>query len=60
MTSDKDNSSLLGGKLSVINVGLDKFAIELEDHDVPIVHLNWKPPASGDPKLAALLSKMGT
>ena len=60
MISDKDNPSLLGGKLSVINVGLDKFAIELEDHDVPVVHLDWKPPAGGDPKLAALLSKMGT
>ncbi|MDC1120144.1 hypothetical protein OAS74_00550 [bacterium] len=60
MKSDKDNASLLGGKLSVINVGLDKFATELADHDVPVVHLDWKPPAGGDPKLAALLSKMGT
>jgi len=60
MESDKDNASLLGGKLSVINVGLDKFATELADHDVPVVHLDWKPPAGGDPELAALLSKMGT
>jgi hypothetical protein len=60
MESDKDNASLLGGKLSVINVGLDKFATELADYDVPVVHLDWKPPAGGDPKLAALLSKMGT
>ena len=60
MESDKDNASLLGGKLSVINVGLDEFATELADHDVPVVHLDWKPPAGGDPKLAALLSKMGT
>ncbi|NKB21448.1 MAG: hypothetical protein GKS01_13210 [Alphaproteobacteria bacterium] len=60
MTSDTDQSSLLGGKLSVINVGLDKFATELADHDVPVVHLDWKPPAGGDPELAALLSKMGT
>ena len=60
MASDKDNASLLGSNLSVINVGLDKFAIELADHGVPVVHLDWKPPAGGDPKLAALLSKMGT
>lgn len=59
MESDKDTPSLLGGKLSVINVGLDKFATELADHDVPVVHLDWKPPAGGDPALAALLSKMG-
>jgi FdrA protein len=60
MASDKDNASLLGSNLSVINVGLDKFATELADHGVPVVHLDWKPPAGGDPKLAALLSKMGT
>ena len=60
MESDKEKSSLLGGKLSVINVGLDKFASELTDQDVPVIDLDWKPPASGNPKLAALLSKMGT
>jgi hypothetical protein len=60
MAPDKDKPSLLGGKLSVINVGLDKFATELADHDVPVVHVNWKPPAGGDPELAALLSKMGS
>jgi hypothetical protein len=60
MASNKDNPSLLGGKLSVINVGLDKFATELTEHDVPVVHLDWRPPAGGDPELAALLSKMGT
>ena len=60
MESDKEKSSLLGGKVSVINIGLDKFASELADQDVPVIDVDWKPPASGNPKLAALLSKMGT
>ena len=60
MESNKEKSSLLGQKLSVINVGLDKFASELADQDVPVIDVDWKPPASGNPKLAALLSKMGT
>ena len=60
MESNKEKSSLLGQKLSVINVGLDKCASELADQDVPVIDVDWKPPASGNPKLAALLSKMGT
>ena len=60
MESDKEKSSLLAQKLSVINVGLDKFASELADQDVPVIDVDWKPPASGNPKLSALLSKMGT
>lgn len=60
MESDKEKSSLLGGKVSVINIGLDKFASELADQDVPVIDLDWKPPARGNSKLAALLSKMGT
>jgi hypothetical protein len=60
MESDKEKSYLLGGKVSVINIGLDKFASELADQDVPVIDLDWKPPARGNPKLAALLSKMGT
>lgn len=60
MLSDQDDKSFLGGDLSVINVGLDKFATELAEHNVPVVHLDWKPPAGGDAELATLLSKMGT
>ena len=60
MVSDKDKSSPLVGKLTVINVGLDKFASELADQGVPVIHVDWKPPASGNPILATLLSKMGT
>ena len=51
---------LLQGPLKVINVGLEGFARELEAQGVETRHLDWTPPAGGDPKLAALLSKLGS
>ena len=51
---------LLQGPLKVINVGLEGFARELEARGVETRHLDWTPPAGGDPKLAALLSKLGS
>lgn len=57
--SDKTKSSLLNQPIKVINVGLEGFSKELADRDVPVVQVQWSPPASGDPKLAELLSKLG-
>ena len=54
----KSLNDLLNAPLHVINVGLERFAQELEDQDVSVVHVDWVPPAGGDPKLAALLSKL--
>ena len=54
----KQPNNLLNAPLHVINVGLEGFAQELEDQDVSVVHVDWSPPAGGDPKLAALLSKL--
>ncbi len=54
----KDSNNLLNSPLHVINVGLEGFAQDLEDQGVSVVHLDWSPPAGGDPKLAALLSKL--
>ena len=56
--SDKPNP--LQGPLKVVNVGLDGFADELKSQGVEVVNVDWSPPAGGDPKLAALLSKMGS
>jgi hypothetical protein len=51
---------LLTGKLSVVNVGLEGFVKDLQDCDIEVVQVDWAPPAGGDPKLAALLAKLGT
>jgi len=51
-------SDLLSGELKVINVGLEGFAETLEGLGVPVVHVDWRPPAGGDPRLAGLLAKL--
>ncbi len=49
---------LLAGPPKVINLGLEAFALELQAAGVPVVHVDWRPPAGGDPRLAALLAKL--
>ena len=56
----EDNpKTLIGQPLVVVNLGLKSFAVELEQQGVAVLHVDWTPPAGGDPKLAALLSKLG-
>jgi hypothetical protein len=49
---------LLAESPGVINLGLDVFALELSAAGVPVVHVDWRPPAGGDPRLAALLARL--
>jgi hypothetical protein len=58
-TDTTSGASLLNTPVSVINVGLQGFADELASQGVPVVHVQWQPPAGGDPILAALLAKLG-
>ena len=51
--------ALLTQPVRVINVGLEGFATELSAQGVPVVHVQWSPPAGGDATLAALLGKLG-
>jgi FdrA protein len=62
MTDDRDTKppSLLGRPVKVVNIGLEGFARELEAQGVEVIQLDWAPPAGGDPKLADLLSKLGS
>ena len=50
---------LFKSPLKVINVGLEKFSEELAELEVPVTHVDWRPPAGGNKKLADLLSKLG-
>lgn len=45
-------------ELQVINVGLESFAQDLKAQGVAIVQLDWRPPAGGNAKLAALLARL--
>ncbi len=52
-------AELLSSGLTVINVGLESFAADLEDRGVAVLHVDWSPPAGGNAKLADLLSRLG-
>ncbi len=58
--SKLESKSILNAPLKVVNIGLEGFARELNQQDVEVVHVDWKPPAGGNPHLAKLLSKLGT
>ena len=51
-------SSLLDAPPRVVSIGLDIFARELERVGVSQVHVDWRPPAGADPRLAALLARL--
>ena len=48
----------LNGPLSAINVGLEIFAESLKAQDVEVVWVDWRPPAGGNERLAAILARM--
>ena len=51
----RSSRSLLEAKPRVVNIGLELFASELASLGVPVVHVDWRPPANADARLAALL-----
>ncbi|MEN8098362.1 MAG: acyl-CoA synthetase FdrA [Chloroflexota bacterium] len=46
--------------LAGINIGLESFAESLVAQEASAIHVEWKPPAGGNEKLAALLERMKT
>jgi hypothetical protein len=42
---------IFGQPLSVVNVGLESMARSLRDQGVPVVDVDWRPPAGGAPRL---------
>lgn len=49
---------VLSAALGVINIGLSSFADDLRAQGIAVVELDWRPPAGGDARLAALLETM--
>lgn len=49
---------LLNAPLIVINVGLDKFAKELETQGVEVTRVAWIPPAGGDQEMIDILDQL--
>ena len=51
-------NELLITPLVVINLGLDKFAQNLEDQAVEVVRVDWRPPAGGDQEMINILDQL--
>lgn len=51
--------TLLADGPKVVNIGLVGFAEDLRGREVPVVHVDWSPPAGGDQAMIDLLEKMG-
>lgn len=45
-------------ELHVVNFGVEAFYQDLLSQNKKAVHVNWKPAAGGDPRLAAMLRKL--
>ena len=50
--------AVLHQPLAAINVGLESFTESLGTQGAQVIHLDWRPPASGDEKLMAILERM--
>jgi FdrA protein len=51
-------SELLRREPSFINVGVRDFADALRAAGAAVIHVEWSPPAGGDPELAAILDAL--
>lgn len=57
-TSKASANEHVSSTFTAINVGLDSFTDSLRDQNAEVVHVDWRPPAGGDEKLANLLTRL--
>ena len=50
--------SLLRDGVRAVNVGLAGFAEPIRTHGAPVIALDWRPPAGGDPDLGVILAQL--
>ena len=43
---------------TAVNIGVADFAEALQIQGVAVIHVNWSPPAGGDPELMELLDQL--
>jgi FdrA protein len=58
MTANNDLDQLLRNGPIVVNIGALQFADSVRGQDAEVVHVEWTPPAGGDPELAQLLDDL--
>jgi len=55
--SNKLDDLLKNGPIA-INIGIYDFAESLQIQGIEVIHVNWAPPAGGDPEMMELLDKL--
>ena len=55
--SNKLDDLLQRGPIA-INIGIYDFAESLQTQGIEVIHVNWVPPAGGDPEMIELLDKL--
>lgn len=60
MADEEPVGRLLATGPKVINIGLVGLAEALRAEAVPVVHVQWSPPAGGDAETIALLDRLDT
>jgi hypothetical protein len=58
MSTVKPVLDLFRSELKAVNLGLESFADTLRDLDVPVVQVDWRPPAGGDTRMIEVLDKL--
>lgn len=58
MSGKKGSVPLLTSTPRVINVGLELFHRSLQAQGATVTHVDWRPPAGGDARLATLLDRL--
>lgn len=51
-------SSILREELKVINIGIREFMLALDEQQVDVVHVDWRPPAQEDEEIEKLLDSL--
>lgn len=51
-------TKIFGQPIKVINLGLSMFADNLRTDGIEVVHVDWRPPAGGDARLANILAAL--
>jgi FdrA protein len=55
---EKGFAELLREKPVFVNLGVRDFAESLREAGFDVVHVDWSPPAGGDPEMAAILDDL--
>lgn len=53
-------NKLFESKLVCVNLGLETFYEAMRDQQLRAAHVEWKPPACGDPRLIEILARLNS